>query len=108
MADNNRDSALRYAFQQNLNPYFQNQHMAIGASPAESPLNGPASFLGRTLSPRSSVTPIAGSSAPAPMTGNFSPLAGMSSNFAADTPAFRVQDRFPFSAEAHKSPAIRG
>ncbi|KAK9423004.1 putative CBM21 domain-containing protein [Seiridium unicorne] len=108
MGDKSQHGALRYAIHQNLNPYFQNQHIAIGASPAESPLNGPPSISRRTLSPASSVTPTAGTSSPTPMAGGgFSPFAGTSSNFAVDAPPFLVQDRFPFTADAHTSPAIR-
>jgi hypothetical protein len=107
MAEKYHHGALRYAIHQNLNPYFQNQHIAIGASPAESPLNGPSSISRRILSPASSVTPTAGTSSPTPTTGGFSPFAGTSPNFVVDTHPFHIQDRFPFTADAHTSSAIR-
>ncbi|KAI0128299.1 putative phosphatase regulatory subunit-domain-containing protein [Xylariales sp. AK1849] len=109
MADKARDGALRYAIHQNLNPYFQNAHAAIGASPAESPMNGSPSMSmsRRTLSPPSTDTPRGGSPASASMTGGFSSLAGTSSGFGTD-PSSYIQDRFPFTAEAYSSTAIRG
>ncbi|KAH6654867.1 putative phosphatase regulatory subunit-domain-containing protein [Truncatella angustata] len=106
MADRSQHGTLRYAIHQNLNPYFQNQHIAIGASPAESPLDGPSTAMHHSLSPSSSATVTAGTS-PAHMAGGFSPFAGTSPNFAVNTSSFHVHDRFPFTAEAHPSTAIR-
>ncbi|KAI1867732.1 uncharacterized protein JN550_006873 [Neoarthrinium moseri] len=107
LAENAQHNALRYAIHQNLNPYFQNSHIAIGASPAESPLNGPQSAIARrALSPPTSGSPLGGS--PAPITGNYGSLAGTSPEFAVDASPFRAQDRFPFTSDAHSSTAIRG
>jgi hypothetical protein len=97
---------LHYTLHQNLNPYFQNQHIAVGASPAESPLGGPPTAIRRALSPAPVIK--ADAPAPAPMTAGFSPLAGTSPSVAVDAPPFMVQDRFPFASEAHSRPAIRG
>ncbi|KAF7531575.1 hypothetical protein G7054_g8728 [Neopestalotiopsis clavispora] len=97
---------LHYTLHQNLSPYFQNQHIAVGASPAESPLGGPPTAIRRALSPAPVIK--ADAPAPAPMTAGFSPLAGTSPSVAVDAPPFMVQDRFPFASEAHSRPAIRG
>ncbi|KAK7952771.1 uncharacterized protein PG986_008499 [Apiospora aurea] len=103
MMDKTQHGALRYAIHQNLNPYFSNTHMAIGASPAESPLNGLPS------APRQSSSP------PASLSGTLSPLAGTSSssgglgfNAVPFHHAQQMSDRFPFSPEAHAATAIRG
>ncbi|KAH8674299.1 putative phosphatase regulatory subunit-domain-containing protein [Xylariales sp. PMI_506] len=90
--------ALRQAVHQNLNPYFQ--HLAMGASPVESPLTGPPATSHLILSPSTAGTSKAGSSSSSSVAVGLSPLAEAS--------AFHVQERFPFSAEAHSSPAIRG
>ncbi|KAK6209466.1 hypothetical protein LQW54_006319 [Pestalotiopsis sp. IQ-011] len=75
MSGTNQQGALHYALHQNLSPYFQNQHIAVGASPAESPLSGPPMAMRQTLSP----APVfkAEPRAPAPMTSGFSPLAAI-------------------------------
>ncbi|KAH7038326.1 putative phosphatase regulatory subunit-domain-containing protein [Microdochium trichocladiopsis] len=89
--------AVHHTLRHNLNPYFQNAHMvAIGASPADSPFNSPS------MSPASSTTPKAGlpgavTSYPAEMNGTAPPF---------QNPTINV--RFPFTADAHSSPAIRG
>lgn len=92
------------------NPYFQHatQFMAIGASPATSPLGNP---MNRTSSPSAgqprSAAPVSGQSSgrspsPASMVGSFQPFTGTSPNDFA-------YDRFPFSGtEAHAATAIRG
>ena len=99
-----KDSALHHSLHQHLNPYFQTTHMAIGASPAESPLGGPSA-----LGSRRAMNPQGTGSA---MGGALSPLAGTSSSgYAFDAPPYHAQqlsDRYPFSTEAHTSPAIRG
>ncbi|KAK8081281.1 hypothetical protein PG996_000062 [Apiospora saccharicola] len=51
MMEQAQHGALRYAIHQNLNPYFHNTHVAIGASPAESPLNGLPSAPRQSASP---------------------------------------------------------
>ncbi|KAI5918359.1 putative phosphatase regulatory subunit-domain-containing protein [Camillea tinctor] len=110
-------SAIHHTLRQNLNPYFTNGYQfgngyvpAIGASPAESP-QGPPQATQRTLSPQSSGTPTARSGSPAPMA-NYLPLAGTLSNgpFSSPTPyhAQYVQDRFPFTSDAHAATAIKG
>ncbi|KAK8048155.1 hypothetical protein PG994_009885 [Apiospora phragmitis] len=114
MMDKAQHGALRYAIHQNLNPYFQNTHVAIGASPAESPLNGIPSALRQSSSP-----PASGSSTvrPASIPGTLSPLAGTSSSSSSGGLGFdavpfhhaqQMSDRFPFSPEAHAATAIRG
>ncbi|ETS76658.1 hypothetical protein PFICI_12045 [Pestalotiopsis fici W106-1] len=97
---------LHYTLHQNLSPYFQNQHIAVGASPAESPLGGPTTAVRHTLSPAPVIK--ADTPTPAPMTAGFSPLAGTSPSVTVDAAPFMVQDRFPFATEAHSRPAIRG
>ncbi|ORY59164.1 putative phosphatase regulatory subunit-domain-containing protein [Pseudomassariella vexata] len=104
--------SLRYSIHNNLNPYFQNPHVTIGASPAESPIGSPSATSRQSLSPSSSMTPTARSGPPTPMPGSFS-LAGTSiGGYTIDTPSFNHAqhhaDRFPFTADAHTSPAIRG
>ncbi|KAI1496885.1 putative phosphatase regulatory subunit-domain-containing protein [Biscogniauxia marginata] len=109
-------SAIHHTLRQNLNPYFTNGYHfgngyvpAIGASPAESP-QGPPQAAQRPLSPQSSSTPTR-SGSPAPMA-NYLPLAGTLSNgsFSSPTPyhAQYVQDRFPFTSDAHAATAIKG
>ena len=114
MMDKAQHGALRYAIHQNLNPYFYNTHVAIGASPAESPLNGLPSAPRQTASP-----PTSGTSTvrPASIPGTLSPLAGTSSSSSSgglgfDTLPFhhapQMSNRFPFAPEAHAATAIRG
>ncbi|KAK8090411.1 hypothetical protein PG997_005372 [Apiospora hydei] len=112
MMDKTQHGALRYAIHQNLNPYFSNTHIAIGASPAESPLNGLPSAPRQSSSPPASGTSTA---RPASLSGTLSPLAGTSSSSGGlgfDAVPFhhaqKMSDRFPFSPEAHAATAIRG
>ncbi|KAI1631571.1 putative phosphatase regulatory subunit-domain-containing protein [Biscogniauxia mediterranea] len=109
-------SAIHHTLRQNLNPYFTNGYHfgngyvpAIGASPAESP-QGPPPATQRTLSPQSSGTPTARSGSPAPMA-NYLPLAGTLSNGSSSPTPYHaqyVQDRFPFTSDAHAATAIKG
>lgn len=101
---------LHQTIRQNLNPYFQNaQIMAMGASPAESPLQNPSSMPSpRSMSTPNSNTPAAGS--PGPLTG-FAPLAGTLHSDSAYSHSVSVQhhyDRFPFATDTYNSTAIRG
>ncbi|KAK8115374.1 hypothetical protein PG999_007443 [Apiospora kogelbergensis] len=113
MMDKAQHGALRYAIHQNLNPYFQNAHLAIGASPAESPLGGIPAAQRQASSPPTSGTSTA---RPASVTGTLSPLASTSSSssggLAFDAVSFhhpqQMSGRFPFSPEAHAATAIRG
>ncbi|KAK8872532.1 phosphatase regulatory subunit-domain-containing protein [Apiospora arundinis] len=111
MMDKAQHGALRYAIHQNLNPYFQNTHVAIGASPAESPLGGIPATARQSSSPPTSGTSTVRSAMP----GTLSPLAGTSTTAGGlgfDAVPFhhaqQMADRFPFSPEAHAATAIRG
>ncbi|CAJ2510286.1 Uu.00g061860.m01.CDS01 [Anthostomella pinea] len=107
MAERPHRGAVHHTLHQNLNPYFQNGYIpvAIGGSPAESPLHSPPSVSRQSFSPSSSTTPTARSSSPASMAG-YLPFAGTS----ADPAPYHVQhlqDRFPFRPDAHTATAIR-
>ena len=100
---------LHQTIRQNLNPYFQNtQVIAMGASPAESPLQNPSSMSApRSMSTPNSTTPTG---SPGPLTG-FAPLAGTLHSDYAYSHSVSVQhhyDQFPFATNAHSSTAIRG
>ncbi|KAK7908830.1 Protein phosphatase regulator [Apiospora marii] len=112
MMDKAQHGALRYAIHQNLNPYFHNTHVAIGASPAESPLNGLPSAPRQLASPPTSGATTA---RPTSIPGTLSHLAGTSSSSGGlgfDAMPYhhaqQMSDRFPFSPEAHAATAIRG
>lgn len=104
-------SQLRQFMTSDPNPYFQHPShlMAVGASPAISPLGNP---ILRTDSPsngqpRSSLLgqSTGRSASPASMVGGFQPFTGTSPNEFAS----HIHDRFPFSGpDAHSATAIRG
>lgn len=105
-------SQLRHFMTSDPNPYFQNSThlMAVGASPAISPLGN---SIIRTDSPSNGQprsTSLLGqstgrSASPASMIGGFQPFTGTSPNEFAS----HMHDRFPFSgSEAHSATAIRG
>ncbi|ROV90641.1 hypothetical protein VMCG_10019 [Cytospora schulzeri] len=106
-------SQLRQFMTSDPNPYFQHSAhlMAVGASPAISPLGNP---IIRTDSPSNgqprSSTSVLGqstgrSASPASMVGGFQPFTGTSPNEFAS----HIHDRFPFSGpDAHSATAIRG
>lgn len=106
-------SQLRQFMTSDPNPYFHHSAhlMAVGASPAISPLGNP---IIRTDSPSNgqprSSTSVLGqstgrSASPASMVGGFQPFTGTSPiEFAS-----HIHDRFPFSGpDAHSATAIRG
>lgn len=115
MADHSPRGALHHALhqsiRQNLNPYFQNAHLvAIGASPAGSPLQNPSSISSPRSMGSDSNTPTVGSPPPAPLAG-FAHLTGTFPSDDAYSSSFPVQQlhsHFPFRPDAHTSTAIRG
>jgi hypothetical protein len=114
LADRIEGGVFHYSHQQplrqNVNPYFQDVQYGA-ASPLEnvSPLYDPTSTQGQTVSRSDSVTPTGRS--PSASAG-YVPLNGPSpSGYPSDASPFtnaHPQDRFPFSVDAHTSPAIRG
>ncbi|KUI59281.1 Protein phosphatase 1 regulatory subunit 3E [Cytospora mali] len=106
-------SQLRHFMTSDPNPYFQHSAhlMAVGASPAMSPLGN---TIIRTDSPSNgqprSSTSVLGQStgrsgSPASMVGGFQPFTGTSPNEFAN----HLHDRFPFfGPDAHSATAIRG